>query len=231
MHTKKFLRLGLLTTLLVGMAISAEAQKQKPSVPTMAVGKNTVRRASLAKSASFTVTTVLAPQGGSKVSQVFKVEISGSNGRVDYSDANFGTVRYLANAKGVFQYIEGSEAAVKLNVKGGIDEGLKLVFSQSGNYLKNAKKIGTATVSGQPTDIYQSVDPKTKSEALVYLGKKPGFQLPVKTVLRNEGGVRTLLVSDIKTGVALSSSRFALPPGAKIIESERGVASLPGGGG
>jgi hypothetical protein len=62
----------------------------------------------------------------------------------------------------------------------------------------------------------------------VYLGTAPGFRLPVKTVLANEGGTSTLLVSDIKLNIAVADSRFALPAGTQVIESKDAPGGMPG---
>jgi Outer membrane lipoprotein-sorting protein len=204
-----------------GGAAPASAQK-KAAAPAAVPG---VSRTNLAESASFVVTSTLAPKGGSKVTQVYRVEVKGNNARLDYSDPAIGAVRYVANGKGVFFYIPANNTAVKQSFKGGVEGALRVAFAQANEQLRTARKIGSAVVSGQPTDIYK--DPK--SGAIIYLGKKPGFRLPVKTVLANEGGTRTVTVTDIKLNVALSDARFALPSGTQIIDSQEGAPPVAGG--
>ncbi|HVK06348.1 MAG TPA: hypothetical protein VM490_22955 [Armatimonadaceae bacterium] len=207
----------------LGLVGRIEAQTAKAAATGAAVS-----RANLAKNAAFTVTSTLTPKGGSKVTQVYKVEVKGNNARLDYSDPAIGAVRYLANAKGVFFYIPSNNTAVKQTFKGGVDGALRVAFSQANEQLKSARKIGSATVSGQPTDIYKDA----RSGAIIYLGKKPGFRLPVKTVLANEGGTRTVTVTDIKLNPSIADARFALPAGTQIIDSQQGspaVGGLPGG--
>lgn len=190
-------------------------------------------RASLANAAAFTVTNTVAPKGGAKVSQVYKVEVKGGKARLDYSDPAIGAVTYLANEKGVFFVIPANKTAVKQTFKGGVEGALRVAFAQANEQLKTAKKVGTATVSGQPTDVYKDA----KTGALIYVGKRPGFRLPVKTVLTNEGGTRTLTVTGIVLNPKLSDARFALPPGTQLIDNGSGAAAapvpgvLPGGGG
>lgn len=183
-----------------------------------------ITRANLAKVASFTVTQTLSPKGGSKVSSTYKVEVSGNRARLDYADQNVGSVRYVANDKGVFLYIPASKMAVKQSFKGGVEGALKVAFAQVNEQLKTAKKTGTAKISGILTDVYKDA----KSGATLYIGKQPGFRLPVKTVLSNEGGTRTLLVSSIKLNGRLPNARFAIPAGTTI--DEGGTAGMGGGG-
>ena len=180
-------------------------------------------RSSLARTASFVVTNTLTPKGGSKVSQVMRVEVKGNKARVEYSNPQLGQVTYLANEKGVFFYVPANKVAQRQRFEGGVDSVLQLAFRQVNQQLQGAKKVGTARVSGQPTDVYRD----TKSGATIYVGRAAGFRLPVKTELKNEGGTRTLLVTNIKTNVALADARFAVPAGVQIIEST-GAAGVPG---
>ena len=174
-----------------------------------------ISRASLASEARFTVTYTLSPAGGKPSVQVFTVAVSGSKGRADYAMEGLGNVRYVANDQGVFLYIPANKAAQKMTGGKGIDAALKLAFQEAVQQLKGAKKVGAATVSGIPTDLYRN--PKTGTA--VYLGTKPGFQLPVKMELSNAGGRRTILVTGIALGGKIPASLFALPPGTKIIDS------------
>ena len=183
----------------------------------------TVSRANLADTASFTVTTTTAPKGGSKVSQTMRVEVKGNKARVEYDNPQTGPVTYLANEKGVFFYLPANKLAQKHPVEGGADAALRLAFQQINERLKTAKKIGTGTVSGQKTDVYKDGE----TGALLYVGRNPGFRLPVKMVLTNQGGTRTFLVSNIKTNISLADARFAVPAGVKIVEST-GAARGPG---
>jgi outer membrane lipoprotein-sorting protein len=182
-----------------------------------------ISRANLAQSATFTVTQTIAPKGGNPLVRSYKVEIKGEKARLDYSDQMVGEVRYLANDKGVFLYIPVNKNAMKQSFKGGVDGALKLAFAQVRERMATAKKIGEEKVGGIPTTVY--LDSKTGGK--VYIGNKTGFRLPVKTILTNEGGVTSLEVKNIKLNVSLDDSRFALPAGTKIIESENG--SPPGG--
>jgi dipeptidyl aminopeptidase/acylaminoacyl peptidase len=222
-------------TALVAVAVLAAAAVLAPvsSVRAQSGATLNLGRASLANSAAFTVTNTVAPKGGSKVSQVYKVEVKGSKARLDYSDPAIGAVTYLANEKGVFFVIPANKTAVKQTFQGGVEGALRVAFAQANEQLKTAKKVGTATVSGQPTDVYKDA----KTGALIYVGKKPGFRLPVKTVLTNEGGTRTLTVTGIVLNPKLSDARFALPAGTQLIDNGSGAPAapvpgvLPGGGG
>jgi len=198
---------------------SAWAQKASDATPE-------IRRSNLANIASFTVTSVLSPQGGSKVIQVFRVEVKGNQARMDYSDPAIGAVSYIANGKGVYFVIPANKTAVRQNVSGGVDQALQIAFAQANERLKSAKRIGTTAVSGIPTDIYKDA----KTGMVIYVGKKPGFRLPVKTLLTNEGGSRSITVSDIKTNISLPDSHFALPVGVQIIDGEKSGLPTPGRG-
>jgi hypothetical protein len=136
-------------------------------------------------------------------------------------------VTYLANEKGVFLYVPANKVAQKQNFQGGVDRALQFAFEQVSRQLRTARKTGTATVSGQPADVYKD----TASGATVYVGRAPGFRLPIKTVVSNVGGTRTLLVTNIKTNIALPDARFALPAGVQIIAPSNTSAggSFPGG--
>jgi outer membrane lipoprotein-sorting protein len=208
---------------LIGVVIAAGptlAQKSPAAkVPT-------ISRANLAQTASFTVTSVLTPNGGSKVTNTFRVEVKGNKARLDYSDPAIGDVRYVANEKGVFFVIPANKTAVRQAIKGGVDQALQVAFAQANEQLKTAKKIGAANVNGQPTDIYKDA----QSGTLLYVGTKPGFRLPVKTLLTNEGGSRSISVTNIKTNITLPDARFALPAGVQIIDSQQGGIPTPGRG-
>ncbi len=182
-----------------------------------------VSRANLANAAAFDVTTTTAPKSGPKASQTMRVEVKGNKARVEYNNPQTGPVTYLANEKGLFFYIPANKIAQKQSFQGGADAALDLAFRQVNDRLKTAKKTGAGTVSGQPVDIYKDAE----TGALLYVGRKPGFRLPVKMVLSNEGGTRTFLVSNIKTNVALPDARFAVPAGVRIIEAS-GAAGGPG---
>jgi hypothetical protein len=70
-----------------------------------------------------------------------------------------------------------------------------------------------------------------KKGATIYISKNPNFRLPIKAVVTNAGGTRTLLVSNIKTNIALADARFAVPAGTQIIASNGSAAgSVPGFG-
>jgi outer membrane lipoprotein-sorting protein len=180
-----------------------------------------VSRASLANAAAFTVTSTVAPRGGPKASQAMRVEVKGNRARVDFNSPQLGPVRYLANDKGVFLYIPANKVAQKMPIEGGVNGALQLVYRQINDQLASAKKVGTATVDGQATDVYK--DPRTG--ATLYVGRNPGFRLPVKTVLANEGGTRTVAVTNIKLNPALPDARFAVPAGTQVMEA----TGAPGG--
>ena len=179
-------------------------------------------RASLAKTAQFTVTTVLTPKGGARDTQIFQVAVSGSNGRLDYKDKALGEVRYVINEKGAFFFIPANKAAQKMSLK--IEEGLSTVFSQANAVLAGAQKTGTATVAGIACDVYKNL----QTGSVVYLGTTPGFQLPVKLEIRNAGGAQTMQASNIKLNGSIPAAHFALPAGTQVIEGQGGPAGLPG---
>lgn len=181
-------------------------------------------RASLAPSARFVVTYTLSPKNGSKDVRVFRVEVSGSRARLEYEDAALGRVRYLVNEKGAFFYIPASKAAQRMSLKGGIDQALGLAYAQVAAQMRGAKRVGTATVSGQPTDTYKN----PRSGTTIYVGKAPGFRLPVKMETQNEGGRSTLLATEIRLNTAIPAARFALPPGTQVIDSKGAPGTLPG---
>lgn len=181
-------------------------------------------RASLAPSARFVVTYTLSPKNGSKDVRTFRVEVSGNRARLEYEDAALGKVRYLVNEKGAFFYIPASKAAQKMEMKGGIDQALGLAYAQVATQMRGAKKSGTATISGQPTDIYKNA----RTGTVIYVGKSPGFRLPVKMETQNEGGRSTLLATEIRLNAAIPAARFALPPGTQVIDSKGAPGSLPG---
>lgn len=202
---------------LVGVG-TAPARAQSATAPT------NFSRASLANAATFTITDVLTPKQGSKVVQVMKVEVKGQKGRLDFENPAIGAVRYVANEKGVYFYIPANKTATRQQVKGGIDAAIKTAFSQFGGYLRGAKKVGTGTVSGMPTTIYKDGE----SGALVYVSSKPGFKVPVKLILDNEGGKRTVTISNVRLNPKLADARFALPAGTNVIDG--GAAPVPGAG-
>lgn len=179
-------------------------------------------RASLAKSAQFTVTSTLAPQGAPAETQVFKVAVSGPKARLDYKDKTLGEVRYLVNEKGTFFFIPANKAAQKMNLK--IEDGLNTIFSQASQVLSGAKKSGTATISGIACDVYKNA----KTGSVLYLGTAPGFKLPVKMEIKNSGGVQQMQASGIKLNAAIPDAFFALPAGTQVIESQGGPGGLPG---
>lgn len=186
-----------------------------------------ITRANLAKSATFTVVQTLVPKGGSKSSTVYKVEVSGNKARLDFQSADIGSVRYIANEKGVFFYTPASQLAVKQSFKGGVEGALRVTFSQVNEQLKRAKKVGTSTVSGMPTDVYKDA----QSGTMIYVSRKPGFRLPVKTVLSNAGGTRTLLVQNIKLNAKVPEARFAIPAGTQIVDQTASGGGAPLGAG
>jgi outer membrane lipoprotein-sorting protein len=201
---------AVLATIGSSAAVFAGQQKGSASGTPFAI-----TRASLAQTASFRVTQTLQPKDGKGLTREYSIAVKGNKARLDYEDQAIGPVRYVANEKGVFFYIPGNKSAVKQTFKGGVEGALKLAFSQVNEQMEGAQKIGAATVNGQPTIIYKA--PKTG--ALIYLGTRPGFQLPVKTLLSNAGGTSTVNVSEIKLNVALPDSLFALPAGTQIMDS------------
>ena len=184
--------------------------------------KRTLSRANLAKTAQFTVTTVMAPKSGPKDTQVFQVAVSGARARMDYKDKALGEVRYVVNEKGTFFFIPANKAAQKMNLR--IEDGLNTVFSQASEVLAGAQKTGKATVAGIACDIY--TNPRTGS--VVYLGTTPGFTLPVKLEIKNVGGVQTMQASQIKLNGSIPAAHFALPAGTQVIEGQGGPTGLPG---
>lgn len=211
-------------------AVVAGAAFGRPATVARAAAPPPFSRASLANTAAFTVTNTVAPKGGSKSQTVLRVEVKGSRARLDYNNPVTGPVTYLANEKGVFLYVPANKVAQQQNFQGGVERALQIAFEQANRQLRTAKKTGTATVSGQPTDVYKDA----RSGATIYVGRAPGFKLPIKTVVTNEGGTRTLLVSNIKTNIALSDARFSLPAGVQIIRpngAAAGGGGVPGFGG
>ena len=212
-------------------ASAAPVVRQRAGAAPAVVKTLRLTRASLANTASFTVTQTIAPRTGSKTSTVMRVEVKGKKARVEFNNPALGAVTYLANEKGFYLYVPANKVAQKQSFQGGVDQALALLFEQVNRSLKTAKKVGTATVSGQATDVFRN----DKAGATVYVGRSPGFRLPVKAVVTNEGGTRTTLVTSIKTNVALADARFALPAGVQIIESNGAAAGgasssgFPGG--
>jgi outer membrane lipoprotein-sorting protein len=184
-------------------------------------------RAGLPKTAKFTFTQTVAPTGGAKTSTVMRVEVKNNKARVEYANPAVGAVTLLSNEKGFFVYVPANKIAQKQNFQGGVDRALQVMFQQVNDLLRGAQKTGTATVSGQPTDVYKN----GKKGATIYISKNPNFRLPIKAVVTNAGGTRTLLVSNIKTNIALADARFAVPAGTQIIASNGSAAgSVPGFG-
>ncbi|GAB4470453.1 MAG: hypothetical protein OHK0029_43260 [Armatimonadaceae bacterium] len=223
-HTKQILSLFTAGIFIVGAGFAGMANGASGNAPISSARQKApaqkatqkITRANLAKSASFKVTQTIAPVGSKPLVRTFVVEVKGEKARMDYDDPALGPVRYVANSKGVFFYMPGNETAIKQEYQGGVEGALRVAFAQANERLAKAKKVGKATVSGQPTVIYK--DPETGT--LVYLGTKKGFELPVKTELKNEGGKNTVLVTDIKLNVAIPDTRFALPAGTQIIDSK-----------
>ncbi|MDX1931632.1 MAG: hypothetical protein SFU56_03415 [Capsulimonadales bacterium] len=216
---------GLLAGI-VGTMACAGAQTAAVRSKTAPGGKPplSITRANLAQQAAFTVVQTLAPKGGDKLVRTYTVRVKGNKARMDYDDPSMGSVRYLANEKGVFFYIPANRSAMKQTLKGGVEGALKVAFAQYATQLAGARKIGVATVSGQPTTVYK----EAQSGATIYLGTRPGFRLPVKAVIDNEGGTSTFLVTDIKLNVPLKEDLFALPAGTQIMESSGGDPAFPG---
>lgn len=186
-----------------------------------------VTRANLAKTASFKVTLTTAPKGGAPITRLYDVRVNGNDARVDYQDPALGSVRYLVNAQGTFLYIPENKTATRYTFKGGVDAALQQAFRFITAQGRDLKKIGMAAVSGQPTVEYKNV----KNGALVYVGQRPGFRLPVKAILANEGGTQSFIVTNITLGGSAPAAQFALPAGTQIISGENGgMAGLPGGG-
>jgi outer membrane lipoprotein-sorting protein len=187
-----------------------------------------VSRANLANSASFVVTQATSPKGGSKFSQTARVEVKGNKARIETSNPQIGSVVYLANEKGFYLYIPANKVAQKQGFRGDVNSLLRVAFGRANEQLKAAKKVGTATVSGLPTDVYKDAATGT----VLYVARKPGFRLPVKTVITNEGGTQTVTVSKIRTNLPLADARFAVPAGVRVMESTgaAGGMSLPGVG-
>lgn len=197
--------------------------------PLCASAQIKITRANVAKTASFTVTQTTAPKNGAKLSQVIRVEVKGNNARVEMDNRDLGSVTYLANTQGMFFYIPANKVAQKQPFQGGAEEALRLAFRQVNEQLRTAKKTGTAIVSGQTTDVYKD----GKTGAMIYVGRNPGFRLPVKTVLATSSGTQTFLVSNIKTNISLSDARFALPAGVRVIDGNGAAGTAPramGGG-
>jgi hypothetical protein len=186
------------------------------------VKRVTFSRASLAKTAQFTVTTVMAPKSGPRDTQIFQVAVSGVKARLDYKDKALGEVCYMVNEKGAFFFIPANKAAQKMNLK--IEDGLKTVFSQASEVLAGAQKTGKATIAGIACDIY--TNPRTGS--VVYLGTTPGFTVPVKLEIKNAGGTQTMQASQIKLNGSIPAAHFTLPAGTQVIEGQGGPAGLPG---
>lgn len=217
---KVALSLGL--ALLATSVVLAQSDKTAPKKGKMSSPASGLSRAHLAKSAQFVVTSTLAPQGGPKETQVFKVAVSGSKARLDYKDKGLGEVQYLVNDKGTFFVIPANKAAQKMNMK--IEDGLNTIFSQASQILAGAQKSGTATISGIACDIYKN----TKTGSVLYLGTTPGFKLPVKMEIKNSGGVQQMQASNIKLNAAIPDAFFALPAGTQVIESQGGPGGMPG---
>lgn len=196
------------------------------AAPSLARAEPVVNRQSLAKNARFTVTYTVSPKGGAPQVQKFTVAVSGAKGRADYKMDGLGDVRYLANESGFYLYVPANKAAQKLGNTGGggIDAALKQAFGNAVQQLKGAKKVGSATVSGIPTDVYQ----QAKTGTTVYLGTKPGFKIPVKVEVSNEGGKRLILVTGIQLDTPVPAAVFALPKGTQVIDNKGAGGAGPG---
>ena len=194
--------------------------------PLMARAEPSVTRQSLAKNARFTVTYTVSPKGGAPQVQKFVVAVSGAKARADYKMDPLGDVRYLANEGGFYLYVPANKAAQKLGKAGGggIDAALKQAFGSAVQQLKGAKKVGSATVSGIPTDIYK----QAKTGTTVYLGTKTGFKIPVKVEVSNEGGKRLILVTGIQLDTPVPAAVFALPKGTQVIDNKGAGSAGPG---
>jgi hypothetical protein len=216
-----------LATAVVSCLVFPQAINASAAPATAAPKSFQVTRANLAKNASFTVTQTTAPKGSAPLVRTYKITVKGNKARVEFDDPAIGPARYIANEKGVFLFIEGSGAATKYNGGGGVDAALqqayRFVTSQGANY----QKTGTATVSGQPTDVYKNV----KNGASLYVGKAAGFRLPIKSVLKNQGGTQSFLVTNIKLNITPQDALFALPAGTQIIDGANGGGALGLGGG
>ena len=123
-------------------------------------------------------------------------------------------MRYLANGSGVYLILPANKTAVKQSIKGGVEQALQVAFSQANEQLKTAKKIGETKVGAIAADIYKNADTGTT----LYIGKTPGFRLPIKTLITNEGGSRTVTVSAIRLNPVIADARFALPAGLQIMD-------------
>jgi hypothetical protein len=214
MYNKKVAAIAL--TAVFATVIGTAGAAGDPFAPT---------RANLAKSATFTVTQTTAPKGSARVVNVYHVEVKGDKARVDFSDPAMGAERYLVSEKYLFIYTAGNNAAMKQELKGGVEMALQTAFASLSGSMKKAKRVGSAIVSGQPTDIYRD----TATNAVVYLGKNAGFRLPVKAEETNVGGMTSLLVTDIRLNPVLPDTDFALPKGAQVVDTTSSAGTgVPG---
>ena len=171
-------------------------------------------RADLAKTASFTITSSVQPKDKSKVSQVTRVEVKGNRARAETVVGGLPTVTLIQD-KAIYVFHPGSKLVTKQPPEGDLDAFLRRLYEGKDRFLKTARKVGTESISGQPTDVYRD----EAAGVLVYRGTKPGFRLPVKITKDGDSGSETLLITDIKTNIALPDARFALPQGAQVIEA------------
>lgn len=86
--------------------------------------------------------------------------------------------------------------------------------------IKRGKKIGSQRVNGFNCDVYIATMPMGNGKIVKksWINKDPNLPIEVKSTVTANGNTVDSIVRNVKLGVKLPNSLFALPKGTKIIE-------------
>ena len=129
-----------------------------------------------------------------------------------YTPSNNTAIRY-----------EAATAASAMNTP---DTSSPEILRDTSGYLKkmNAKKTGSEKIDGKMCDVYRIDDIDTGTIHTLWLWNN---EFPLMQSFANEEGLTTVMTKNLKTGLDIPDSHFALPDNAHIVDMSRMMREMP----
>lgn len=148
----------------------------------------------------------------------FKVTAKGEFVKTEFLEADRREL-FLRNETGTYRVIPEERTAMKLpdssDPKNLLDD-----LDDYGAFLQRnqAKRIGSETLGEKETDIYEFLDPMTRSNSKAWVWKEK--MLPIKIEVQSQEGVLTIELSNIDIASAIDDAVFALPEDYQVMTAE-----------
>ncbi|MBI4341037.1 MAG: outer membrane lipoprotein carrier protein LolA [Candidatus Omnitrophica bacterium] len=123
----------------------------------------------------------------------------------------------IKNRSGLYQYLPSQGMVMSMNA---LMPGMAAAVERPDDYLgylkeRNATRLRTETLNGEPCDVYRYDDPVKRGTTTVWVAQRLRF--PLRVEMDNTEGRMTVEISNVMLGAGIEDRIFELPVGVDVV--------------